>query len=309
MSNGIKMVKVRNTFESRDRSEKIFTLCTVENYKLIEQISKFNWKMPIVRTDSKQHGKESSFSKCLQPKKFPEKRERYDPHKYFKAPFNKSRMALFPLEKMGVDNFITDNERSRIAHYIVSHTEQPKLSLSEDPRKGQRNYKSAQNIEMSRLGIANLIETKLYTDAYPVHSGPYLWSRNNEKLLGKWENNIKLLTDRQKLFYSWSCRKAFFKQQPLEQVRRYFGEKTGLYFAWLGFYARWMLYPALFGLIVFVLGWILLFFDPVVNTACSEEPQPDLVLCPTCDFCGFSLINSACQQGTLNFRPNVFCHF
>ena len=233
----------------------------------------------------------------MAPTKFKEKPGRYDPHKYFKAPFTKTKMALFPLDKMGVDNFITDTERSRIAHYVVSHTEQPKVSIE---RTGQKTKTGkAPALEIASMGIDHLVETHLYTDAYPVHSGPHMWSKDSAKKYGPWDKNEKYLNDRQKLFYSWSGQKAFFKMQPLEEIRRYFGEKTGLYFAWLGFYARWMMYPAIFGVVVFLLGFILLFFDPVVKEACSDEPRPDLVLCPTCDFCDFSLIDSACQQGEI----------
>lgn len=41
-------------------------------------------------------------------------------------------------------------------------------------------------------------------------------------------------------------------------VRRYFGEKIGLYFAWLGWYTGMLFPAALVGLMVFLYGWFTL---------------------------------------------------
>ena len=71
------------------------------------------------------------------------------------------------------------------------------------------------------------------------------------------------------LFMEWAHWKNFYKQQPLWLVKRYFGDKVersdclmtlntcrqiGLYFAWLGFYNQMLVFPALFGLFVFLFG-------------------------------------------------------
>lgn len=39
----------------------------------------------------------------------------------------------------------------------------------------------------------------------------------------------------------------------LQNVREYFGEKVALYFAWLGYYTIWLLFPALLGVLMIVL--------------------------------------------------------
>lgn len=45
-----------------------------------------------------------------------------------------------------------------------------------------------------------------------------------------------------------------YKKQPLWLIRRYFGEKVGLYFAWLGFYTKCLYPPAVVGLLCFFYG-------------------------------------------------------
>lgn len=42
------------------------------------------------------------------------------------------------------------------------------------------------------------------------------------------------LTQRQILFQYWARWHKWYKCQPLDHVRSYFGEKVALYFAWLG---------------------------------------------------------------------------
>ena len=42
------------------------------------------------------------------------------------------------------------------------------------------------------------------------------------------------------------------KLQPLNFIANYYGEKIGFYFAWLSFYTSWLLFPAIFGIALFV---------------------------------------------------------
>ncbi|XP_052471761.1 anoctamin-8-like [Carassius gibelio] len=45
---------------------------------------------------------------------------------------------------------------------------------------------------------------------------------------------------------------AVCERQPLDDVCDYFGVKIGMYFAWLGFYTNSMLYPAVFGFLLWI---------------------------------------------------------
>ena len=52
---------------------------------------------------------------------------------------------------------------------------------------------------------------------------------------------------------NWARISNFWKTQDLKKIRLYFGEKVGLYFAWMSFYNMWMLWPTAIGLLSFTL--------------------------------------------------------
>lgn len=58
-------------------------------------------------------------------------------------------------------------------------------------------------------------------------------------------------------------------QQPLDDIRNYFGEEIAMYYAWLGFYTKALVFPAALGLVAGILGLIynrqLSFENPLVN--------------------------------------------
>lgn len=57
---------------------------------------------------------------------------------------------------------------------------------------------------------------------------------------------------RKRLMHTWA--RQFWKNQPLDDIREYFGESVAFYFAWLGFYTRWLVYASFIGLIPFLVG-------------------------------------------------------
>ncbi|KAK3009325.1 hypothetical protein RJ639_014466 [Escallonia herrerae] len=55
---------------------------------------------------------------------------------------------------------------------------------------------------------------------------------------------------RKRLLRSWALNWWGFTNQPIDKVYSYFGPKIAIYFAFLGMYTKWMLFPAAFGLIL-----------------------------------------------------------
>ncbi|KAJ7963140.1 Anoctamin [Quillaja saponaria] len=53
---------------------------------------------------------------------------------------------------------------------------------------------------------------------------------------------------RKKLLKSWALHWWSFTYQPIDEIYLYYGPKIAIYFAFLGKYTRWMLFPAAFGL-------------------------------------------------------------
>ncbi|TMW63463.1 hypothetical protein Poli38472_002404 [Pythium oligandrum] len=53
------------------------------------------------------------------------------------------------------------------------------------------------------------------------------------------------------LRHSWALHWLMLNQ-PLHKIRYYFGEKVALYFAWLGFYTKMLVFPSIAGLITFI---------------------------------------------------------
>ena len=54
------------------------------------------------------------------------------------------------------------------------------------------------------------------------------------------------------LFNEWGSIKRFYRYQPLDYVKDYFGVKIALYFAWLGFYTHMLVPASIVGLVCFI---------------------------------------------------------
>ncbi|KAL3671142.1 hypothetical protein V7S43_004323 [Phytophthora oleae] len=103
------------------------------------------------------------------------------------------------------------------------------------PFRGVDRIKLMLNIIKTRgeggcgLNVSELLRDKCLVAAFPLHEPEEL-----EKLQSKW--------------FSWRFAPW---QQPLWDIKDYFGEKVGLYFAWLGHYTTWLIAPAIIGCLLF----------------------------------------------------------
>uniref|UniRef100_A0A674DXW0 Anoctamin n=1 Tax=Salmo trutta TaxID=8032 RepID=A0A674DXW0_SALTR len=114
--------------------------------------------------------------------------------------------------------------------------------------------------------ITTLIAKGVYDSAFPLHD---------------------LLHD------EWARYGAFYKYQPVDLIRKYFGEKIGLYFAWLGVYTQLLIPASLVGIIVFCYGCYTVDMDVPSLEMCDK--QQNFTMCPLCDgVCDYWHLSTAC---------------
>ncbi|KAL6036764.1 hypothetical protein STEG23_014998 [Scotinomys teguina] len=197
------------------------------------------------------------------------------PPEYYSCQFKASKLPWF-LGSDNQDTFFSSTKRHQIVFEILAKTQYG------HEKKGF-------------FGIDQLLAEGVFNAAFPLHDGPLSAVPENSQVLE--------LTQRQVLFQHWARWGKWSKYQPLDHVRRYFGEKVALYFAWLGFYTGWLLPAAVVGTVVFLVGCFLVFSDIPTQELCHSSDGFDM--CPLCPDCSFWLLSSAC---TLAQAGRLFDH-
>uniref|UniRef100_A0A6Q2YEM6 Anoctamin n=1 Tax=Esox lucius TaxID=8010 RepID=A0A6Q2YEM6_ESOLU len=115
----------------------------------------------------------------------------------------------------------------------------------------------------------------------------YAFSREKQHL------NILCFCVFQLLYEEWASYSVFYKYQPIGLVRKYFGEKIGLYFAWLGLYTQMLIPASLVGVIVFLYGCATV--DDNIPSMEICHPKNNITMCPLCDkACSYWKLMEAC---------------
>ncbi|NWS69064.1 ANO2 protein, partial [Crotophaga sulcirostris] len=172
-------------------------------------------------------------------------------------PFSREKIYLYNIKDK--DTFFDNATRSRIVREIL-----------------KRTSTKARN----SMGIGTLIANNVYDAAYPLHDGEYD-SQNDD------------MNERKLLYREWARYGVFYKFQPIDLIRKYFGEKIALYFAWLGLYTEFLIPSSVVGIIVFLYGCITIESDIPSKEMCDQRNA--FTMCPLCDkFCDYWNLSSAC---------------
>ncbi|KAF5905064.1 anoctamin-1 isoform X1 [Clarias magur] len=130
------------------------------------------------------------------------------------------------------------------------------------------------------MGINTLIAQGVYTSAYPLHDGDIDGVEAEQN-------------DRKVLYEQWARYSLFYMYQPIGLIRKYFGEKIGLYFAWLGVYTQMLIPAAVIGVIVFLYGCITV--DSNIPSMEICDSRNNITMCPLCDrVCNYWKLSEAC---------------
>ncbi|KAJ8374030.1 hypothetical protein SKAU_G00046100 [Synaphobranchus kaupii] len=204
---------------------------------------------------------------------------------YFTAPFAKDRLEYFCIKDK--DEFFTPAMRSRMAYYILSRAA----------------YEVRGHIK--KFGINKLLDGAVYKAAYPLHDGRFNVKSTEESCPN----------ERYFLYKEWAHPKNFYKMQPLDVIRKYYGEKIGIYFAWLGFYTAMLAFAAVVGLGCFIYGYKTQETSTWSKEVCNPLIGGSIVMCPQCDKeCTYWRLNSTCESSKKlcifdNFGTLVFAVF
>uniref|UniRef100_A0A9J8A1A3 Anoctamin n=1 Tax=Cyprinus carpio carpio TaxID=630221 RepID=A0A9J8A1A3_CYPCA len=105
--------------------------------------------------------------------------------------------------------------------------------------------------------------------------------------------DVVLILSLQILCEEWASYSIFYKYQPIGLIRKYFGEKVGLYFAWLGVYTQMLIPAAIVGVIVFLYGCVTVEDNIPSMEVCDE--RNNITMCPICDrVCSYWKLVTAC---------------
>ncbi|EAT41725.1 AAEL006656-PA [Aedes aegypti] len=182
----------------------------------------------------------------------------------FTAVYSRDKEYLFDLKQAC---FFTAAVRSRIVQFILD-----RKRFSEDSRNDYA------------FGIERLITEEVYIAAYPLHDG---------------EINVPG-SMRHLLYTKWAAVSKWYRYQPLDYIKEYFGVKIGLYFAWLGYYTYMLLLASIVGILCFIYSWKTLRYNTPSEEICSKENN--IMMCPLCDhWCDYWELSETCLHARATY--------
>lgn len=105
---------------------------------------------------------------------------------------------------------------------------------------------------------------------------------------------------RSKLYNEWAAVGKWYRYQPLDYVKDYFGVKIGLYFAWLGYYTYMLLLASVVGLGCFLYSWFTIDKNVPLKDIC--DTKHNFTMCPLCDdWCNFWSLSETCFHSKIAY--------
>nr|CAD7578215.1 unnamed protein product [Timema californicum] len=207
------------------------------------------------------------------------------------APINKNRKyeVFEKFFNQGIEDIIGIKEEVNLAE--LSETEQEDLFTNAERSAlvFEILYRAKFGNHKREVGIFRLLNSKIYSAAYPIHNGNYHQDPP--------EGEIPL---RRQLYSQWAYWRNYNKSQPYQTIMMYFGEEVALYFAWLEFYTYMLVPASVVGLICLLYGFLSWFsaFSVPAKEVCNSK----YYMCPLCEHytdCGFHKLSSSCLYATL----------
>ncbi|NWU96482.1 ANO5 protein, partial [Upupa epops] len=232
---------------------------------LITYAEVLNIKVPIKENDIPSMV-ENPLDCMLAPFRLPENVMHPEPD-YFTAPFSKDKQELYLINDEST--FFSPSMRNRIVNYILTR-------CPYGTEEGKKKF-----------GIKRLLNNGTYSAAYPLHDCQY-WKKANDPNCDN---------ERYTLYMEWARFLRFYKEQPLDLIRKYYGEKIGIYFAWLGFYTEMLFLAAVVGLICFLYGFFTMDENMSSKEICDPAIGGEIIMCPLCDLeCEYWRLNTTCAS-------------
>ncbi|NXO82485.1 ANO6 protein, partial [Sitta europaea] len=186
---------------------------------------------------------------------------------FFTAPFQKEHLSNFYIQDK--DTFFNPATRSRIVYFILSRVE----------------YATKNNVK--KFGINKLLDTGIYKAAFPLHDSSFRHQSTDPNCP----------SERYLLYREWAHPKNIFKLQPLDFIRKYYGEKIGIYFAWLGFYTNMLTVAAVVGVGCFLYGCLTKDNCTWSQEVCDPSIGGNIIMCPQCDkVCTYWNLTITCES-------------
>ncbi|KAG4079555.1 hypothetical protein HA402_010387 [Bradysia odoriphaga] len=208
----------------------------------------------------------------------------------FTAVYSRDKEYLFDVHD---PTFFTAAIRSRIVKFILD-----RIRFSIDMS------------DSHAFGIDRMISDEVYIAAYPLHDVGHIQFIIKSSFLMIEIISLSIQGEirakgcmRNLLSYEWAAISKWYRYQPVDYIKDYFGVKIGLYFAWLGYYTYMLLLASIFGICCFLFSWFTLDDDKPSQDICSGAL--DIKMCPLCDhWCDYWKLEDACFHARTTYLFN-----